>query len=275
MTTLENIVYALQAEMTTPTAYGWFHLLALALTIALAACFITRLHHAEEKQVRRLLLIFWLLMVATEIYKQIIFALSCDGVTAIWDYAWYAFPFQLCSTPLYVLPFAALLPEGKVRNACLCYLSTFSLFGGLAVMLYPNDVFINFIGINIQTMLHHGSQVVLGIFLAVRNHRRLSREYYFGALSVFGVLAAVAMAANVAVYHLLRAGGMDDTFNMFFISPYFDCTLPILSSIYPAVPYPAFLLIYLLGFAAIAAIMFFGMRALLPFFTGRKKYAEE
>ncbi len=275
MTTFDKFIYALQADMTTPTGYGWFHLLALTLTVTLTVFFIIKLRDAEEKTVRRLLLIFWVLLMITEVYKQVVFALDCDGVTATWDYAWYAFPFQLCSTPLYVLPFAALLPDGKARNACLCHLSTFSLFGGIAVMLYPDDVFINYIGINIQTMLHHGSQVVLGIFLAVRNHRRLSRGYYFGALSVFGVLAAMAMTLNIGVYHLLRASGIDDTFNMFFISPYFECTLPVLSSIYPAVPYPVFLMIYLLGFAAIAAIMFFGVRALLPFFTGRKKYAEE
>jgi hypothetical protein len=48
---------------------------------------------------------------------------------------------------------------------------------------------------------------------------------------------------------------IDETFNMFFISPHFPCTLPVLSGIYGKIPYPAFLLLYLVGFALIAAII--------------------
>lgn len=253
--------------METPTPYGYFHLIALALVVAVSALLVYRLRNAEEKIIRRVLLVFWLLMLITELYKQLVFAMDTDGLTARWDYAWYAFPFQLCSTPLYVLPFAVFLPEGKVRDACLGYLATFSLFGGLAVMIYPGDVFIRMIGINMQTMLHHGSQVIIGILLTARTHSRFTRHHYFGPLAVFGVLAGVAMILNVAVYHLLRAAGLDNTFNMFYISPYFDCTLPVLSDIYPLLPYPVFLVLYLVGFAGICAAMFFGARAIMRLFS--------
>jgi hypothetical protein len=43
---------------------------------------------------------------------------------------------------------------------------------------------------------------------------------------------------------------------MFFVSPYFDCTLPVLSAIYPKVPYIAFLLIYNIGFAIVSLIVY-------------------
>jgi hypothetical protein len=44
---------------------------------------------------------------------------------------------------------------------------------------------------------------------------------------------------------------------MFFISPYFECTLPLLDTVYAAVPYPVFLAIYVFGFMIIAAIIFY------------------
>ena len=74
------------------------------------------------------------------------------------------FPFIFVQSPMYIAPIAAFLRPGKVRQAILNFLGTFGLFGGLAVMIYAQPVFITTIGINIQTMVHHGAQVVLGSF---------------------------------------------------------------------------------------------------------------
>jgi hypothetical protein len=48
----------------------------------------------------------------------------------------------------------------------------------------------------------------------------------------------------------------NDTFNMFFISWKYPCTLPVLSDIYPKVPYIIFLLIYIVGFAIAGFIIY-------------------
>ena len=62
------------------------------------------------------------------------------------------------------------------------------------------------------------------------------------------------MILNVTFVKSGITGG--STFNMFFISPYFPCTLPVLSEIYPVVPYPVFLLLYVLGFITLGFIFF-------------------
>ncbi len=263
MSIFEKILIALQAEMPTPTNYGWYHLLMFALTVALTVFLCVRMRDADDKTVRRVLLAAWCTMVVLEIYKQLVFAIEPGTTDAVWDYAWYAFPYQFCSTPIYVLPFAIFLENGRARNACLAFLSTFSLFGGLAVMFYPNDVFTATIGVNIQTMVHHGLQVALGIWLAVRNRRHLTRDYFLGGVSVFALMSVIAIVLNVGVYHGLRAVGAEDTFNMFFISPYFECTLPILSSIDHLIPYPVFLLLYLFGFVLVAAIIYTVVRGII------------
>ena len=112
-------------------------------------------------------------------------------------------------------------------------------------------------------MIHHGLQVILGIFIAVYNRRRLTFKYYLSSVYVFIVLSAIAIAMNVGVYHIFQAKGIDQTFNMFYISPYFDCTLPVLSAIYPLVPYPAFLAIYVLGFMVISAIIHYSTKGIV------------
>ena len=260
MSFFEKIVMCLQAEMETPALYGAFHIMFALLTIACSAFLIWKFHDADEKTTRRILLGTWIAIAVLEIYKQIVFSMDVSDGVATWSYTWYAFPFQFCSSPLYVLPFAALLKEGRAKDATMSFLSTFALFGGLVVMIYPGDVFIGMIGINIQTMVHHGSQVVIGLFLAARNRHRFSFKFFLMGIIPFAILSAIAMGLNEVVHVFLTNKGLTDTFNMFFISRHHDCTLPVLSSIAPKLPYPAFLMVYLLGFV-LAAGAIFGLEA--------------
>ena len=257
MTPFDHAISWLQADMETPVSYGLFHIVACILTLLAAAFLVWRFRDAEDKTARRILFGAWVVLVALEVYKQLVFSMDVTDGVADWSYKWYVFPFQFCSSPLYILPFAVFPRSERIRNAVMAFLATFSLFGGLAVMAYPGDVFISIIGINLQTMVHHGSQIVLGVFAVALYRKRLSWRFFFGSLVPFCVLSAVAMGLNLAVPAILNAHGITDfTFNMFFISHRFPCTLPVLSGIYPVVPYPVFLLLYLVGFAAVAAIIF-------------------
>ena len=90
---------------------------------------------------------------------------------------------------------------------------------------------------------------------------------------MFVALLIVAMIMNITVHNALVGAGIDETFNMFYISPYFDCTLPILSLVYPKVPYPVFLAIYVVGFIAAAAIIFYAAKGIV--YLLRKKASEK
>ena len=271
MTFFEKFLHFLEGSMTRPGNYGWFHLMFVAIIICATVLICLKFKDSSEKTVNKIMLVVWIILVVGEIIKQVLYSFEFDGTSAVWDYQWYAFPYQLCGTPLVVLPFAIFLKEGKVRDACITYLATFSLFGGLAVYFYPNDVFVSEIAINLQSMIHHGLQVVLGIFLAVHNRRNLNFKRYISSVGVFVVLAAAAIVMNIGVYHAFAANGIDETFNMFYISPYFDCTLPVLSAIYPAVPYPIFLAIYVFGFMIVSAIMHYGAKGIYSLVTLKNK----
>ena len=271
MNTFEHLIFSLQAEISTPTPYGLYHFCCLAILIFGTVLLCVRFRDAEEKTVRRILLIAWICMVIAETYKQIVFSMSVTDGVAEWEYLWYSFPYQFCSTPLYVMPFAIFF-RNRVREAAIVYLATFSLFGGLVVMIYPGDVYISMLGINIQTMLHHGLQVAIGIFLLVHERKSLGFRHFLKALPVFAITVAVAFALNFGVYHAFASvGGEIPNFNMFFISPYFDCTLPLVGLVYDAVPYPVFLLIYLFGFSAAALVVYFATRGIYRLTLRRKK----
>lgn len=251
-----------------PGNYGWFHIMMLAVIISLTVIFCVYGKNCTDKTFRRIILYYWIYNIISELYVALIYSFELEGGVGVWDYEWYMFPFQFCSSPAYTLPFIAFLKDGRVRDAFISFTGTFSLFAGIAVMLYPNDVFVKCLGIDIQTMIHHGMQVVLGVFVMVHERRRLTHSFFFKGIPVFAGLVLIAMGLNIGVYHLFSELGMDDTFNMYFISPYFDCTLPILSLIYPLIPYPAFLVMYILGFSLIAALMYYVQRAIILKVTG-------
>ena len=274
MNFFEKIIHSLQGTMECPTCYGWFHIMFIII-VSISTILICKFYkNCGEKTVNKIIFIGWALVFLLEIYKQIEFSFVYEDGKAIWDYPVYIFPFQLCSSELYILPFIFLLKEGKLRNAMIAYIITFSFFGGLAVFVYPNDVFIETIGINIQTMIHHGTQILLGIFLFVRYRKTFDFKFYVKSIFVFFCMLLIATVLDIAVYKYLVSIGNTETFNMFFISPYFDCTLPILSIIYDKVPYFVFYLIYMLGFVLISYIIFIVETSIYKLVL-KKKYEKE
>ena len=250
-----------------PPSYGWFHLMFVCLIIGLTVFLCIKFKNCSDKAFRRIVLICWLTMVTLEIYKQFVYSYSLEPAAIEWDYQWYAFPYQLCSTPLYVLPFIAFMKDSRLRDAFVAYMATFSLFAGAAVFCYPGDVFSKILGISIQTMVHHGLQIVLGVFFIVWARKRINMWFYLKAIPVFAVLVSVAIYMN----NVFVLSGSDETFNMFFISKHFDCTLPVLSIIYPLVPYIAFLMLYIFGFSLVAFIVFAIAKGIIKLTNLRKK----
>ncbi|MBR1984698.1 MAG: YwaF family protein [Clostridia bacterium] len=240
MEIINSIMKFLDAEMKTPTAYGWFHLLMFALVIGFTVFLCVKFKNSTEKQNKIILLTLGFICIGFEIYKQLNFSYNGGN----WTYQWYAFPFQFCSTPMYVAIIAGFLKPSKFRDCLYSFLATFGLFAGLAVMFYPGDVFISTIGINIQTMVHHGLQITFGVYLIVSKRVELKPKTILKAAPVFMALVLIALSMNCITHF----AGLTDTFNMFYISPWYNCHLPILSLVYANTPYIVFLLVYILGF---------------------------
>lgn len=248
MSVFYSILSALDGTMETPKPYGWFHLMCFGIVIVACTLIIIFRKKFTKKSVNIIMLVTSIIFILFEIYKQLIMNFDDGKISS--DWSWYIFPFQFCSTPMYVMLLASILRKGKVYNCLTAYLGTFGLFAGLAVMFLPTTVFISTIGINIQTMVIHGGMVIIGILLLSTNTIEFRWKSLLKALYVFLILCSVALAMNI-VWHYI---GTDDTFNMFFISPWYDCELPILQSIQDGAPYIVFLLCYIIGFTLCAGI---------------------
>lgn len=244
MTIYNNIFDVLGYELSSaPKPYGLFHLGAVLITLILAIIISVRFRHANERVNRILILSIVGVLIGFEIYKQIIFSYN----NGTWSYDWYYFPFQFCSVPMYVGLVAGLLKPGKIRNATYSFLGTFCLFAGLAVMIYPNDVFTPVLGISIQTMVHHGGMVILGTYMIVSNRAIPTQKGIIGSGIVFVILVTLAQSMNL----IFAKQGI----NMFYISPTIGCHLPVLSIILSEFGYTVFIITYILGFIFVAYLI--------------------
>lgn len=251
---MAEILKILDTEMTTPTLYGWFHILWLLITVASTVLMCKFFKEGTNKQVCTVMLSVAIGVILLEVYKQVNYTFSVDAQGKIQgDYQWYAFPFQFCSTPMYVGLLAGLIRKGKVHESLCAYLASYAIFAGAAVMVFPGDVFIKTIGINIQTMICHGSMIMVGAYLLYTGYVKLELKTILKAMPVFA--AAVAMAA--VMNEVAAAAGLLKTedFNMFYISRHTESTLPVYGAVHEAVPFPLNLVIYIVGFTAAASVI--------------------
>lgn len=253
MSVVQEILRVMDTQMVTPEPYGWFHVMWCVLSVVAAVLLcIWHKKDASEDRIRRVVLWVSVTVAVLEVYKLTNYSFSYDGGVSF-DFQWYAFPFQFCSTPMYVGILAGLLKKGKVHDSLYAYLATYSLFAGVAVMVYPVSVFIGTVGINIQTMFCHGSMITLAIYLMYTGYVKLEYRTILKAMPVFVVAVSIASVMNEVAY---RTGLLEsETFNMFYISPYCDPHLPVYSLVQEKLAYPWCLIVYVIGFTLAAFIM--------------------
>lgn len=268
MNIFETVLRFLDSKMERPEPYGWFHLIFLALSFIAAGVLCYLWKRGVIKNVRAVVLSTAIIVIVCEVYKLTVFSFTyTDGVR--FQPQWYAFPWQFCSTPMFIGLLTG-LTKGKINKNLAAYLATYALFAGTAVMLYPSTVFIDTIGINIQTMICHGSMITIAIFLYYTHYVESDIKTVLYAMPVFAANMGVAITLN----ELAHIVGITEehTFNMFYISPYFDSEIPVYNLIHDSLRGSILgwlfsILLYFLGFSLCAFIV-----SLIPY--GIKKFME-
>ena len=254
MSVIAKVLMLMDTKMAQPELFGWFHILWLVITVASTVMLCRVFKSGTQKQACNIILSVAVAVTLLEIYKQINYTFSVgeDGSIAA-DYQWYAFPFQFCSTPMYVGLLAGIIRKGRIHQALCAYLATYAVFAGVCVMIYPGDVFVQTVGINIQTMICHGSMITVGGYLLYTGYVKAEMKTILKAIPVFATTVGMAAIMN----EIAHATGLleTETFNMFFISPHCAPSLPVYSLVQNVVPFPWCLVIYIAGFSLAAFLI--------------------
>ena len=233
--------------MEEPGIISWFHFIALLPIIAASMLIPLFFKDAKEKTYKTILLITWIVLINLEIFKQLVKAYHY-GEPSYWEYSIRDFPFSICSMGYYFVPIILFVNKEKhpkIVDAAIGYLSFITLTMGIVVCVYTKMVTSDLIYINIQTMVHHGALVVLGVFIYVWNRKSITIKMFYRSLIAFAITAVIAILINVAFYpHFI---------NMFFINPTRITNLPIGNVVQEKAGYP----VYLIGFLSLIALMTF------------------
>ena len=161
-------------------------------------------------------------LLGTEIIKQLMLTFVVNGG----KYYWWYFPWQLCSIPMYVCLIAAATKKKGVFDACLSYLATFGLMGGIAAFFDTTGFVLTHPLLTVHSYVWHFVIIGVGIFAAARR----KSFYFLPALLIYLGSAAIAEIINVAAYDAgLRP------INMFYISPRYDFTMIVLKELVPVI----------------------------------------
>ena len=268
MDLITKILAFLDTRMTRPEVFGWFHFMWLGIIVVATVLLCKFLDPKKEKNVRAMLLVISVTCLVLELYKQINYTFQVVDGVIVPDYQWYAFPLQFCNIPAFAGLLAGILGKGKVYDALCAFLGTFSLFAGICVMIYPNDVFTTPIGINIETMICHGAMVVQGIYLLASGYVKSDFRTVRRGTYVFSSVLVLAIALNEIAHYTDFTNG--ETFNLFYVSRHEDPSLPVYSIVQQYVPYPFCLIIYIFIFALAAFLITMISKGLLALHSKRK-----
>ena len=224
-----------------PEAFGLFHIVWLIVTVVAV---LLALNFYNKKMLRISYIITSIVMIVGEIYKQFILSFNQTGD---FIYQWYYFPMQFCSTPIYTFTLCAILGKGKLYDWLSVYNGAYCLFAGLTVLLMPSTVYSEFLGICIQSMLHHVLMIIVGAIALRAYAKSLSVKLFLGGFGVFLFFFIIAEALNFVIPIITT-----QQINMYFISKGVDLDMPLLSHVKRAFPYPVFVSMYAIVYTEIA-----------------------
>ena len=254
--TFEKIVAFLGKTAEMPTAYGVFHTVSLCviLVFSIAAVFFRK--RFTEKFIAYSTLAAGIIMLIFEIYKQIV--MSYNPITDTWSYPWYIFPFQFCSTPIYLAFITFTLYKFNKKTAFkafTAFLGTYSLIGAVVVLFIgTNNVFSTVIGVSVQTMVHHGIMFILAVMILASGTVSYDLKTAFNAYKIFCTLVVMALVLN-------RIYGDGTKFDMFYLAPESGFVYPIFNQLFGG-KLPHF--VYVIGY-----IVLFTLGAFLIIGIGR------
>jgi hypothetical protein len=253
------------------------------LLIAAIVLICVFLRKVTEKQNKTILIVVLAIMVLFEVLKQIAqnrdmgswrTDFSGETVTRDDNFRWDAIPFVPCSIFIYsliVLLFTRM--EGWFKESMYLFIAAFGIFSGLTAYLIPNDVLNTNDGIIlIQTMLHHGLLIALGVYLFVSGRAKFShKRFWTGATGIFVAFCLLGLVFNIVMHFIIPTVNI----NAMYVSPYVDCALPLVSMISGVVPWIVWVLLYIGGYSTASYLVMLAAIGIRKLYRKIKKLPPE
>lgn len=218
-----------------------------------------------------------LLMLLSEIWKQYCLTFLVGGGS----YNWWYFPFQLCSTPMYIMLFLPYIKKERMIHACLTFLMSFGLLGGIAVFADTTGLHYPLPALTIHSYMWHILLILTGCLAAFARFSRKTPKAMsafsenfdhtdrgcppegssqnipaFSAFRGFADAALLYLAFCAAAFCINLVCGRFGTINMFYINPAYPMEQIIFSDLVSALGNGTVILLYMATTVLGAGILF-------------------
>ena len=154
-------------------------------------------------------------------------------------------PFQICSIPMYLLPFIYFMKEGKLKQAFIGYVSFQSFTSAFFYFVRPAAALNTaYVAITIHSVLWHSLMVASGVYAMIA-YGLLTKEGFRSFIYSY-ILWVVTVVIAVILNIILIKANPGTPLNLFYIAPNSTFKYPLLSILFKEPkPYLPFLLVYL------------------------------
>lgn len=251
---------------TPPAYYGPLHFAAIAIMLAFLAIGIAFGIKAKGKgkEKDKLLTVLGFVFIALEAFK-IIFRVAVNE-----DADLRLISFQICSIPMYLLPFIYFMKKGKLKQAFIGYVSFQSFTSAFFYFVKPAAVIgTKYIAISFHSIIWHSLMVASGVYAMIA-YGLLTKDgfktfIYSYVLWVFTALIAIVL--NL-ILHAAVPGTLVD---LFYISVDSTFKFPMLSILFKTHrPYIPFILAFF-GYYFIGGFAVYGIGLGIRTLVTRKK----
>lgn len=209
-TAIDAFMHATAWAMEKPAAYGPFHLIYTFVGLLLSFLLAWKLRNLGKTGNRVLLTVCGAFLAICEIYKQLFYFYYVENHV----YAWWIFPFQMCSVPMYLCLIAPWLKEGKLQRAMYNFMMLYNLLGGAMAFIEPSGIVHAYWTLTLHAFTWHMSLIFIGLYLFFSKRGGVDKESFGLSTKMFLGLCAVAFILNVALRKV--SGG---EVNNFYIGP--------------------------------------------------------
>ena len=207
---IDTFMHATAWPMERPAAYGLFHLSFTFIGLALVIFLAWRLRNLKSKGQRALLFACGVFLLVCEVYKQLFHYYFINDHA----YAWWIFPFYLCSVPMYLCLIAPWLKAGKLQRALYTFMMLYNLLGGAMAFIEPSGILNSYWVVTMHSCVWHMLLIFIGLFLFFSKLGGVDKESFGLSTKTFLVLCVIAFCSNVALRDV--SGGL---VNNFFVGP--------------------------------------------------------
>lgn len=226
---MSDFLFFTARPMTPPAAGSFFHV-ALAVSGSLMAaavsCFLAR---SSRLRPERILFLSGFILLILECYKQAFLYTVVNGGR----YDWWYFPFQLCSTPMYICllyPFLSVRAprQTAIQKALATYLEAFGLLGGIMALAFPEGFLTGYLSLTLHGFLWHFLLIFIGIYCAKKGLSDFSEHGFARAVLFYVLFCLIASVINTAVQLKVYPESYAD---MFYINCFFPSEQPVFDRI--------------------------------------------